>query len=201
MPARKTSEADFATLFHALGADWKKFEDRRYCPICHNLIFRVDNQPFDGLGVIYGRAFAVEIKAAELAFRFADIEPHQRAGLIEWQHRHIAHAWLGLQMGTAPANARSGTPRRLWLIDWDWWMQFEAGIQQMGRLSLPYSTQTTNRIDMRTAGIGAVDSLGTWALEHIKGGWKMPETHPFYQKYIQPNKELYDNANNQRLAS
>ena len=173
-------------LIRNLGGDWKKFEDRRFCPHCRTLIYRVDNKPFDGLGVIQGHAFPVEIKSAKLSFPFADIEEHQREGLDAWTKKHTAPTWLALQMGTGRAGSQdSNLPRRLWLIPWASWKMIERLVNsRTGLVSLPYDCRYGRmRLAVKEHEAAAVQMLETYELLWVKGAWALPEEHVFRSWY------------------
>lgn len=184
---RKKSEAEIGQLIRDLGGDWKKFEDRRYCPHCHQLIYRVDNQPFDGLGVINGKAFPIEVKAGDTAFPFSEIMPHQRAGLSDWQARHQSPAWLALQLGTT-IRAAPLLQRRMWLVSWTFWLGVESQIEVNGFKSIALSHRTTNRRVIKELNLTAMDLLHNYELTWVQGGWRMSVNHPFRNYYL-PIKE------------
>ncbi|MGH7274215.1 MAG: hypothetical protein ACREIQ_07160, partial [Nitrospiria bacterium] len=172
---RKVSEAEVGQLIRSLGGDWKKFEDRRYCPHCHQLIYRIDNQPFDGIGVIGGRAFPVEVKAAEKSFAFSEIMDHQRTGLSDWQSRHQSPAWLALQMGITIKHKE--TPRKMWLVRWNDWLEIEGMFRELNVKSMPYSDRTTKLVVLRNLGFNAVFRLADYELYWLNGEWHLPKSH------------------------
>ena len=200
MPARKVSEHDFGALIRSLGGDYKKFADARYCPYCKKLLYKVDELPYDGQGVINGFAFPIEVKAADLSFDFADLKPHQRAGLSEWQKRHHRPAWLGLQMGTDPVNGKGAYPRRLWLIEWDAWLSFEEDVIAQGAKSLPYSPASTNRHAFIDNHLTATEMLKDYELVRIVGGWHLSYAHLFRVHYGLPSDKEDTRAEQPRLA-
>ncbi len=185
MAARKKSEKEIGRMVRECGGDWKKFEDRRVCPHCHQLIYRVDNQPFDGIAVLRGRAVPIEIKSAKLSFSFADLKQHQRAGLSEWSHKHGSPVWLALQMGTQRVGAKN-TPRRMWLIFWRSWLDHEAEIENLAGLSsIPYDSNVKGtRKLVREHQLGAVQNLADWELSWGPKGWELPEDHLFRLIYL-----------------
>jgi len=184
MPARKKSEQDIGKMIRAIGGDWKKFEDRRFCPHCRQLIYRVDNQPYDGIGIVKGKAFPIEVKSAKLSFPFADIKEHQREGLGNWVLKHLNLSWLALQMGTHRAGSQH-QPRRMWLISWGAWLQLELLIKDTtGLVSLPYDANTKGvRLKIREAQLGAVQALKNWELTWTNQGWFPPDNHLFCEMY------------------
>ncbi len=187
MTARKKSEADIGKLIRGIGGDWKKFEDRRYCPHCRQLIYRVDNQPYDGLGVLRGQTFPIEIKSAKLSFPFADIKEHQRAGLTDWQKKHGATAWFALQMGTGKAGSKdSNLPRRLWLVPWDIWLSYEEWVRETAdQVSLPYDWHYGRMRKIITEHeMGAVQVLQDHELMWREGEWVLPDDHLFRLIYL-----------------
>lgn len=201
MPARKVSEHDFGVLIRSLGGDYKKFADARYCPFCKKLLYKVDELPYDGQGVINGWAFPIEVKAADLSFDLSDLKGHQRAGLSEWQLRHKRPAWLGLQMGTQPVNTKGLFPRRLWLIPWTHWLDIEHDIANIGMMSLPYSPDATNRHAFIDNHVTAVELLKDYELKRVLGMWKLPMKHEFRLYYnLSTSEEELPNAEQPRLA-
>jgi len=182
MARRKLSEADLGSLIRDLGGDWHKFRDRQYCPMCHNLIYKMDNVPFDGEAVINGFSIPIEVKSGQTAFPFGDIKEHQREGLLEWQRKHHRPAWLCLQMGIQPAG-RGELQRRMWLVPMNIWLNVEELLQEADFKSLPYSIVSTNRKIIKEAGLTALDLLGPYELERITGRWAMPENHVFREIY------------------
>jgi penicillin-binding protein-related factor A (putative recombinase) len=202
--SRKQSEKELGQLIRSLGGDWKKFEDRRSCPHCHQLIYRVDNQPFDGIGTINSISFPIEVKSGKLTFPFADIKPHQRAGLADWMKKHGNSAWLCLQMGNQRVNAtQSKAPRKMWLIAWDDWVDFEDLIKTQGLKSLPYSFETSNRVVVRDLRLGAVDLLANHELTWSKKGWVLPPLHSFRYHYLKRTygvSEDYDPNTDRQLV-
>lgn len=200
--SRKQSERELGQLIRSLGGDWKKFEDRRNCPHCHQLIYRVENVPFDGIGTLRSISMPVEVKSGKLTFPFADIKKHQRAGLADWMEKHGNSAWLCLQMGTQRVGSKS-TPRRMWLIPWTDWIEIEHLVEMAGGLkSLPYSVETSNRKTVKEHHLGAVTLLALYELWWREGKWVLPPLHSFRYHYLKDTmtKEIYDLKPGQLVA-
>jgi penicillin-binding protein-related factor A (putative recombinase) len=183
---RKRSEADFTKLIHDLGWDWKKFEDKRFCPFCKKLQYRVDNMPYDGIATIKGRAIPVEVKSGTTRFGFNELKEHQREGLINWQKKHGAMAWLYLQMGVSRVDSSLGDRLRSWLMPISHFLQVEnlvKGIYKYEGVAL--SEETTNRRDIIDNKLYATQLFKNYELAWIeKQGWSIPEGHLFRLTYL-----------------
>lgn len=180
---RKKSEADLAKLIHSLGWDWKKFEDQRYCPHCRNILYRVDNRPYDGMAIINGRAAPIEVKMGHTRFPFADLKEHQRAGMKAWEDKHGELTWLFLQLGDHRPNSKNFGRRRCWLISLNTLGGIENLCNVYGLKSLPLSEHTTRRVKVRESKIYATNLLKNYELPWKKGGWELPHDHPFAVEY------------------
>lgn len=180
----KQAEADLAKLFYTIGWDWKKFEDKRICPRCKHLLYRVDNRPYDGIAVIYGRTIPIEVKQDKFRFMFSDLKEHQRDGLLEWERKHLSKAWIFLELGTDRTNSKSSKRRRAWLVPINTLLSIETLCEVYGLKSLPLDKSTTNRKDVLKSKIYATQLLSQWELPWEKGGWTLPKNHMFYKLYI-----------------
>lgn len=180
---RKKAEADLAKLIHGLGWDWKKFEDQRYCPHCRQILYRVDNRPYDGMAVIHGTSIPIEVKMGHTRFAFSDLKDHQREGMREWQVKHGRQTWLFLQMGDDRPNSKSKTRRRCWLMTLSTLEGIEDLCSAYGLKSLPLNEHTTKRVKVKKDLVYATNLLHNHELPWIPGGWKLPHEHLFSKIY------------------
>ena len=182
MPTRKQNEPEIGKMLRLQGVEWQKFTDRQYCQVCHNLIWKTDNLPFDGQGTYLGRAIPVEIKQAETSFPFNDIRENQREGLTKWERVNNAPAWLAITMGTDRPNSKSTRKRRSWLVPRNVWVLQENLIRANGLKSMPYSAETTTRKILKQ--YNADTLLGMHEVKWIsKHGWSIPRSHAFASHY------------------
>ncbi|KPK19761.1 MAG: hypothetical protein AMJ70_08545 [Dehalococcoidia bacterium SG8_51_3] len=183
---RKRAEADLAKFIHDIGWDWKKFEDRRYCPNCRALLYRVDDRPYDGMATVNGIAIPIEVKASKLNFAFSELKKHQEDGMLEWQEKHNRYkgCWIFLQMGDQKPNSKQPNRRRCWLITLNAFLDIRTLCSMMETQTLPYSEETTNRKKLKDLQISATTLLGKWELKWIPGGWSLPREHLFNTYYI-----------------
>jgi hypothetical protein len=189
MPTRKQNEPEIGKMLRLQGVEWQKFTDRQYCHVCHNLIWKTDNLPFDGQGTYLGRAIPIEIKQAETSFPFSDIRENQRAGLTAWEKNNDAPAWLAITMGTDRPNSNSNIKRRSWLVPWSSWVLQENLIREHGLKSMPYSAETTTRKILKK--YSADSLLGEYEVKWIPThGWSIPRSHGFAAYY--KLKEFHD---------
>jgi hypothetical protein len=157
--------------------------------VCHKLIWKTDNLPFDGQGTYLGRAIPIEIKQAETSFPFSDIRENQRAGLTAWEKNNDAPAWLAITMGTDRPNSNSNIKRRSWLVPWSTWVLQENLIREHGLKSMPYSAETTTRKILKK--YNADSLLGEYEVKWIPThGWSIPRSHDFAAYY--KLKEFHD---------
>ena len=182
---RKKSEADLAKLIHDLGWDWKKFEDKRTCPKCMHMLYRVDNRPYDGIATIRGGSIPIEVKWAKERYAFSDLKEHQREGMADWQLKHGCMTWLFLQLGDKRVTAKNDPyRRRCWLLPLNAILDIEYTVSVYDLKSLAISKDTTNRKVVKEAKLHADSMLKNYELEWKKGGWVLPPYHLFRQMYL-----------------
>jgi len=169
------------------GWDWKKYTDRQYCQVCHNLIWKTDNLPFDGHATIAGVNVPIEIKKGDTSFGLADIRANQHEGLTAWMHKHKRPTWLALSMGTDRVNSHKPLRYRTWLLPWSVWLDIEDELQVVGFKSLPYSRDATNRKALLESNLTAVQRLASyelvWSTWPDGAGWAIPPGHIFARTY------------------
>lgn len=180
---KKQAEADFAKFVHDLGWDWKKFEDKRQCPKCFHLLYRVDNRPYDGVMTVWGKTIPVEIKQDETRFPFSDLKQHQRDGLLEWEERHDSLSWIYLMLGTDRVNSNSPKRRQSWLVPTSAFLQAEQLCRVYGLKSMPLDFSTVQRVDVKEAQIYATSIFKNYRLEWQTGGWVLPKAHLLRELY------------------
>ena len=194
---RKKSEADLGTLIRSLGGDWKKFEDKRACPHCHKLLYRVDNRGYDGMATIRGISIPIEVKSGQRSFAFADLKPHQHEALLEWENKHGKQSWIALQVGTGRVNQKKeGLPRKFWLFPHVLFQRMEALLDEtVGQKSIPYSLATTRNKLIHKYNLTLVEGYWDYEIIWMDGKWILPTWHVFRLYYLRDtyiNKEYLD---------
>jgi hypothetical protein len=198
---RKRSEKDLGVLIRDLGGDWKKFEDRRYCPHCKQLIYRVDNRPYDGMATIRGLAIPIEIKSGKKSLRFDQLKDHQREGLREWEKKHGNITWIALQMGVSrPISNPENIPLRFWLFPYKKFINMEGLLEEITeQKSLPYNKDTTRNKRIIEYSLTAYDLLWHWEIIWLDGKWSLPIWHPFRAKYLPDTHIVIDVSEKKKL--
>lgn len=178
---RKANEGEVARLFHHYGWDWHKFEDKRICPICHQLQYKAQYLPFDGVAIVAGQQIPIEIKQVNgTSFAFAEIRDNQRSGLQVWSERHRSPAWLFLTVGEERVNANAETRRRSWLIPCKEWFALEGQARLDGLESLPMCRSASRGA---YADLSLAEVFPDHELPWRDSGWQVPEFHPFGRTY------------------
>lgn len=174
---KKQCEADFANLMGRMSKKfgiWShKWADMRYCPRCHNLLYKVDDN-VDYTIIVGDKPGLVECKQDEERFSFANeelgIRPRQREWLNEWQ-RLNRHSWLFLELGTGSAPK----DRNAWLVWWPHWLVIESRLEERGMKSIPW------RETRQSKEFNAVEMLSEHQLLwEPKVGFVIPTYHSFY---------------------
>jgi penicillin-binding protein-related factor A (putative recombinase) len=177
---KKLSESDFAKIMGKLttetnGYFWShKWEDKRYCPFCHSLLYKSDSN-VDYTIIAGNVAGLVECKQDPERFYFSNdesgIRPNQREFLNEWSKQNRpCFLFLELGDGSAPKE------RQAWLIPWVHWLIFESKLEERGMKSLPW------KVTKRSQEFSAIPLLWEYELEWVKKeGFHIPENHIFFE--------------------
>lgn len=197
---RKRSERDLGTLIRDLGGDWKKFEDKRFCPHCKKMLYRVDNRGYDGIATLKGRAIPIEVKSGKRSLRFADLEDHQREALQAWQDKHGWPAWVAIQVGEGRPNQKiEDIPLKFWLFPYNFFLALELlCLERANQKSIPYSSKTTNNSNMIMLDLTLVEGCDEYEIVWIAGRWTMPTWHLFRLNYINHTYHEREERNNVR---
>lgn len=201
MPARKLSEQDFASLIKSYNGFIVKIPDAGKCPRCHTVMSGA-KRPFDYMFSVNGIAGALEVKSTSSpTLQFASgfdektMEIHQFirgeirdieiSGIMEHQRRGLSAfadkgglAWMGVQFGERVGGKTN--PRRLFLVPWLHWMQMEAGLLQLGSLSISLAP---HQLAIRNSPYNGEKLLNDYEIERIDGEWKIPSSHVFSRLY------------------
>lgn len=144
-----------------------------------------------------GRRLAGEIEFKAVPgtapFPFKAIPPEQRLWLSGGSS-HVPHegrgwnrdSWFALTMGDTAGRGRH--PRQFWLIPWEAWLFGEGEMVAAGAGSMPYSAETArlpHHPGFRERDWGARELLAPYVLYYggSETGWRIPDGHPFTQRY------------------
>lgn len=161
------------TLLKEIGYWPTRGRDAIICPRCNTAILPPMGRPDLLVLSPKGRSRVLEVKAINtertISFAFSQIEDDQRRWLNAWYDA----GGLGY-LGIGTYNER---PRRLWLVDWEAWLQVEAklsGIQQS--IPIDSSISRTRKI-VSEQHLDMVTLLADYELVRKTGGWDAPTSH------------------------
>jgi sarcosine oxidase delta subunit len=182
---RKSNEPEIKDLIRRHGWDWHKFQDARWCPHCHNLLYKTDGMPYDGEATIAGVKVPIEIKQEQNIFPFSTIRDNQRYGMQAWTKQHGHEAWLAITLGQDAVNARTPFRRRTFMIPTSIYYDIESSIILDGRVSIPMCQESASSAwaEMTFVDLFAEYELpwSNWAPQ--SSGWSVPRDHIFAQTY------------------
>jgi hypothetical protein len=176
----KQSEAELVQFAKRYKIDSHKYQDKRRCPRCFQLLWKSDKMP-DYEIVYQGWKSLVEVKQGSpkglrWAFANADqgIRDTQHETLTYWMENHnVPYLWIALGDGRVPDG------RGTFLLPYPTWMDIEAKLLDMGQKSITYNTGRM---------IPAVDIMADFELIWLDGAWLLPDDHVFHQFFTQGNK-------------
>lgn len=138
-----------------------------------------------------GYGFAVECKCGEAGFSLnPDDLSGWRANQREWAawYRTTTRCeyWLALRLGVDPPHYDRDryAPKRTWLVPYPTMIALAERLAPI-QWTLPYRLGKQHRLDLRAQQLSAVDQLGPFELAWRKGGWQIPDAHPFSKIYLQ----------------
>lgn len=171
---KKQSEREFKEFCNRYGIDSYKYPDRRRCPACGKLLWKVNRMP-DYEITHKGIKSLVEVKQGSKRWYFASEETGirgiQREKLDDHMRRHNM-PWVFLALG----EGRAPNGRGAFLIPWAVWKRTEEMLLSEGQKSIRFEGGR-----MKTAKV----ILAEYRLVWKDSGWSLPEGHIFWN-YLNP---------------
>lgn len=164
-------------VFETLGYDANKQQDGIKCPRCGKVIVPPSGKPDRTMMHPIARSCYVEVKTVrrdETSFSFSEISTEQRAKLDDWR----ARGGVGyLALGIIRRPKKNDRLSALYLIEWSHWTFIE-------RLLSPYQKSIPVKVGpgfskaLQDQFLDIESRSAAFALEQIKGGWRIPARHP-----------------------
>lgn len=126
-----------------------------------------------------GKVAYIEIKNGGASFDFGEWRENQRLWARWCKHVLKCEYWLFLVMGTDRPNARSGRPRKAWLLPADKMLEVEKTLTVV-QTSLPYAAIKGYSKILQENRWDAINLLVDYELPWSKGYYALPQAHPFY---------------------
>jgi hypothetical protein len=158
--------------------------DASICPQCHTKIVPPIGRPDIIVLAPRGIGRVVEVKAVNMlkdkSFSFSSITPEQR----KWLSTYALDGGLGY-LAIGAINVR---PMRLWVIDWDKWMDIEESVSDI-QMSIPVTLDGKFKREMVDNNLSLELVAKSYELDRVKTSWRFPRTHSMVKDIIinEPN--------------
>jgi hypothetical protein len=131
----------------------------------------------------HGPGVYIEVKVLNLregtSFPFSKITAQQRKYMvraIEDEYRCY------LALGTVNQNREMHGKRKLWIIDWPYWLMVEGTVREANQECLPYKVGAGYGKAMQDRELDMLSLLGEYACYRANNKWHVPHGHSLWQE-------------------
>ena len=154
------------------------------CPRCFSVVVPASGGVPDYSLTVRGFGTVIEVKAGADRINFNQITPEQREHMNWWQMKSEGTAWLAVFIGTDRVNTASLMRKRLFLVEWDYWQEYEETILEYEKYKYA-GIASINGMRIQNEWLTISEACSQYECVWEKGIWHIPfYYHPFAIKYL-----------------